>query len=493
MSIRFERSAGVLMPIFSLPSKYGIGSFSKEAYEFVDRLHMSKQHYWQILPINPVGPGNSPYQSCSTFAGNPLFIDIDSVIEDGMLEKSDIAGIDFDKDTTKVDYKKTIFAKEKVLRICFEKSFDKRNKQYQIFLKKNDFWIEDYAMYMALSEHFGNTNWNEWEDGVRRRIKSTLDDYKNKLESEIDYHKFVQFLFFKQWTKLKKYANSKKVKIIGDIPIYVGYESCDVWQNPDLFMLDKNMMPSLLAGCPPDEFSKKGQLWGNPVYNWKRHKKTEYLWWIKRIEFAFKMCDVLRIDHFRGFESFYAVKAGSKDATEGKWYKGPGYTFFSHLKANLGLLSIIAEDLGFTTIGVEKLLQKTGFYGMKIFQFGFEKGKITEHIPYMYPNTSVAYTGTHDNDTIIGWYNNLKEKDKKNVNEFIGKGELNIELIKNVLFSASDIAIIPMADYLSLGSVGRINTPSTIGENWQWRMTNTDFSIELAKKIAHLTKLSLRA
>lgn len=492
MSINFKRSAGVLLPVFSLPSNYGIGCFSKEAYEFVDRLSAAKQSFWQILPLNPTGCGDSPYQSFSTFAGNPYFVDFESLCEEGLIDKKELEASDCLDSEDRVNYEKIKSTRDKFFSICY-KNFDlKNNKEYASFLRKNKFWLDNYALYMALKDYYDGKEWILWDEDIRMRKSEALKKYSAELEDKINYHKFIQFIFFKQWHKLKKYANSKKVRIIGDIPIYVAYDSADVWENPGLFMLDKDLKPKLVAGCPPDEFAKKGQLWGNPVYNWKYHKKTGYEWWIKRIKFSLKMYDVMRIDHFRGFDSFYAVKYGSADAVDGKWYRGPGYSIFEKIKQQLGNIDIIAEDLGFLTPSVIKLLNKTGFYGMKIFQFGFDKGKITDHIPFMYPRNSVAYTGTHDNNTIVGWYEELGKKDMENVMEFICTDSVNMGIIKCVLFSPSDIAIIPAADYLGLSKEGRINTPSTVGDNWKWRMKKNDFDLGLAKYIAKLTRLSKR-
>ena len=489
MNTKLKRGGGVLMPIFSLPSNHGIGSFSKEAFEFVDALHKSKLSYWQILPINPTGDGNSPYQSYSTFAGNINFIDLESLIDENKIDRDNIENLDFGKNPLKIDYDKVTKSKIYALKECFDNSFDENDSKYQQFVKKNSFWLDDFSLYMALKEHFNEEEWTKWEYDIKIRKKSAIDEYEKKLKNSIDFYKYTQFIFFTQWHKLKKYANSKGVKIIGDIPIYVALNSSDVWVNPNLFELDKNFKPKLISGCPPDEFSKNGQLWNNPVYNWKYNKKTGYEWWHQRLEFSLKLYDVLRIDHFRGFDSFYAVKYGSIDAKDGKWYKGCGYSLFERFKGE----NIIAEDLGFITDSVKKLLAKSGFYGMKIFQFAVDKGKITDDIPFFYKTNSVAYTGTHDNDTIIGWYEKLKTKDKQSISEFLYNDEnLNFSLIKNVLFSSSDVAVIPMADFLGKDSQARINVPGTMGENWTWRMENNEFDGDLIERIKDIIKLSLR-
>ncbi len=476
------------MPVFSIPSDYGIGSFSKEAYEFVDKLKCANQKYWQILPLNPTSYGDSPYQSFSTFAGNPLFIDIENI----GVDKTDLDKLKCMENDT-ISYENAKLIKEKALKISFKNTFDENDKKYQQFVKKNAFWLEDYSLYMALKTHFNGKEWDRWDEGIKTRKKEFVAHFKDELKNDISYHKYVQFLFFGQWHKLKKYANSKGIEIIGDIPIYVAYDSSDVWANPNLFKLDKNLKPTLLAGCPPDDFSKKGQLWGNPVYNWKANKSTGYNWWIERLEFALKQCDVLRIDHFRGFESFYAVKNGSTDATNGKWYKGCGYSLFECLKEKTGDINVIAEDLGFITDSVKRLLKKTGFYGMKIFQFAFENGKITADIPFLYKSNCVAYTGTHDNDTVMSWYNSLKNKDRLNVNEFItNKEKINVSLIKTVLLSNADVVIIPVADYLGLSKEGRINTPSTMGANWKWKMKKDALTDDIISDMKHLAILSKR-
>lgn len=478
------------MPIASLPSAYGIGCFSKEAYAFVDRLVEAGQHYWQILPLGPTGYGDSPYQSFSTYAGNPYFIDLEALIEEGLLTKKECEKYDFGKDVQEVDYEKIYLSRFKVLRVAYEKSKIAQDKEFQTFVSENAYWLPDYALYMAVKNSFGGVSWSEWDEDIRLRKKSALAAYAKKYADEILFYEFQQFKFAQQWKKLKTYANAKGVEIIGDIPIYVAFDSADTWANPELFQLDKENLPVAVAGCPPDAFSATGQLWGNPLYRWEYHEKTGFAWWMKRIGYCYQLYDVVRIDHFRGFDEYYSIPYGDKTAEFGHWEKGPGYALFKAMKDTLGKRRVIAEDLGFLTKSVIKLVEKTGFPGMKVLQFGFDsKAKDSSYLPHRYVQNTICYTGTHDNDTTKSWYQHLSVSDKRFTREYLGiktGKDVTYAMIRQVLGSVSDTAVVPMQDYLELGGEARINFPSTLGGNWVWRMQRDAFTAELAAKMKAL-------
>lgn len=486
-----ERSSGILMHISSLPSKYGIGTFGKEAFEFVDFLKKGGQEYWQILPLGQTSYGDSPYQSFSAFAGNPYFIDFDILEEEGLLSKEDYVNLDYGLDENKVDYAKLFINRYKVLRKAFENSKNENIEEFKKFKLENKFWLEDYSLYMAVKNHFKLVSWQEWDDDIRLRKKSALEHYRTILEEEIEYWSFLQYLFFKQWNRLKKYANDNGIKIIGDIPIYVAEDSADVWSNPKYFNLDENLVPKTVAGVPPDAFTEDGQLWGNPIYNWDNLEKDGYSWWIDRMRESFKLYDVVRIDHFRGFESYYEVPYGNKTAKIGKWKKGPDVKLFNAIKDALGEVKIIAEDLGYMTEAVIKMREATGFPGMRILQFAFGDGD-SQDLPHNYPENCVAYTGTHDNETIMGWYNSVGEKERKKAikylnltyDEGIAQG-----MLRGIWGSKAYLAIATMQDLLSLGKEARMNIPSTLGGNWTWRASRKDINDKLAEKLFEMTKL----
>ena len=469
------RTSGILMPIFSLPTGYGIGTFGKEAFEFVDFLKASGQSYWQILPLSPTSFGDSPYQSFSSYAGNPYFIDLDILCEKGLLKKQDFENVDFGENPCKVDYEKLYNNRYKVLEIAFN-NFDKQNKKYQNFCSENE-WLNDYALFMAIKDFKKGDAWYTWENPLKFREKESLKEIEKNLKERVEFYKFLQFEFFSQWEKLKTYANQNGVKIIGDMPIYVAYDSADVWSKPYQFLLDETLTPTVVAGCPPDAFSSDGQLWGNPVYDWEYMKKEKkpYGWWRERIKFALKVYDVVRIDHFRGFESFYTVKYTETTAKNGKWQKGPDMELFDAIKQDFKgkEIPIIAEDLGFLTSDVENLLKNTGFPGMKVLQFAFDGDGNNQYLPHNYQRNCVVYTGTHDNDTIVGWLNTASEKEIEFATRYMHRNcddGFNWSMIKTALMSVADTAIIMMPDLLGLGSEARINTPSTVGDNWKWRI-----------------------
>ncbi|MBR4719386.1 MAG: 4-alpha-glucanotransferase [Lachnospiraceae bacterium] len=491
------RKSGVLMPVASLPGRYGIGTFSKEAYKFVDRLKAAGQSYWQILPLGPTGYGDSPYQSFSTFAGNPYLIDLDKLIEEGLLTKEECDRYDFGADEECIDYEKIYLSRFKVLKLAFDRSDLKQDKKYEKFVSRNSFWLEDYALYMAVKDSFGGVSFAKWDDDIRLRKNKAVEYYKKKYAVQIEFYKYIQYLFDGQWKALKAYANKKGIKIVGDIPIYVAFDSADTWADPRLFKFDKNCMPTGVAGCPPDAFCETGQLWGNPLYDWKYHRKTGYEWWIRRMRHCLKLYDVIRIDHFRAFDEYYAIPYGDKTAEFGKWKKGPGIQLFKTVKKELGDINVIAEDLGFLTPSVLKLVKDTGFPGMKVLQFAFDSKEESDYLPHNYIKNSVVYTGTHDNDTVLGWYESISEDDRKFAERYLnntgheGK-ELVWDYIRLALASVSETCIIPMQDYLVLGHEGRINTPSTLGGNWTWRMKNGAFTKDLAYEMKEITTLYFR-
>ncbi|MBQ8597110.1 MAG: 4-alpha-glucanotransferase, partial [Lachnospiraceae bacterium] len=487
--------AGVLLPISAIPSAYGIGTFSKEAYKFVDFLKEAGQTYWQILPLGPTGYGDSPYQSFSTFAGNPYYIDLEALIEEGLITGKQCKGYDWGDNESYVDYEKIYLSRFQILKKAFDNSKIEKNRAFAEFEKENAFWLEDYALYMAIKDDHKGASWDVWEDEIRLREPEALKAYAKKLSEEILFYKFQQFLFVTQWQKLKQYANDKGIQIIGDIPIYVAFDSADAWANPELFQFDENCMPTGVAGCPPDVFSATGQLWGNPLYKWGYHKETGYEWWMQRIGYCYKLYDVVRIDHFRGFDEYYNIPYGDSTAEFGKWEKGPGYDLFKVMKDRIGNKPVIAEDLGFLTPSVIRLVKRTGYPGMKILQFAFDSDETSVYLPHNYTSNSVVYTGTHDNDTTRSWFFSLKPKHRGFAKQYLNiKSTKEVEwaFIRAAISSVSDMAIIPMQDYLGLGGEGRINMPSTLGDNWKWRMKEENLTAELAERIYDLCKTYAR-
>ncbi|MCR5250714.1 MAG: 4-alpha-glucanotransferase [Lachnospiraceae bacterium] len=483
-----ERKCGILLPVTSLPSKYGIGCFSKEAYEFIDFLADAGQSYWQVLPLGVTGYGDSPYQAFSTFAGNPYMVDLEELIEEGWLTEKECEKAEQGKDPEKIDYEKIYRSRLALLKKAFLRSDVSRRKEYRAFVRENAFWLEDFSFFMAMKLVNRGKSFIRWEDGLRLHKANAIAKYKKdpKLKSEMDCCKFVQYYFFRQWDRLKKYANEKGVRIIGDLPIYVAFDSADTWSHPELFQLDEKGYPIAVAGCPPDYFSQTGQLWGNPLYRWEDHRKSGYEWWMQRLEFAFRLFDVVRIDHFRGFDEYYSIPYGNPTAEFGHWEKGPGYDLFRTMKEKLGEKEIIAEDLGFLTPGVRKLVKKTGYPGMKILEFAFDSAEDNDYLPHNYDRNCVVYTGTHDNDTVLGWFSTLAKRDQQFTKDYLGiKNTKHIgwELIRLALASVSDTAVIPLQDYLELGSEARINTPSTLGNNWDWRMKKGSLTPPLAERI----------
>ena len=489
------RASGVLLPISSLPSKYGIGSFSKSAYDFVDKLRMAGQTFWQILPIGPTGYGDSPYQSFSTFAGNPYFIDLEQLIEEGLLTKEECDELDFGSNPRYIDYEKIYLSRFPLLWKAYLRSKCRFQDEFIRFTKANAFWLNDYALYMAIKDLFKGASWDKWEDDIKFRKPMALQEYERRLDREIEYYKYIQFLFFNQWSNLKKYANDNGILIMGDIPIYVALDSADAWFHPDLFQFDENLKPIALAGCPPDSFSDDGQFWGNPLYRWEGHKESKYEWWISRIAYSFKLYDYLRIDHFKGFDEYYSIPYTSKNARNGEWKRGPGFDFFKELESSLGKLNIIAEDLGHITNSVIDLLKMTGYPGMKVLEFAFDsKTEDSDYLPHNYDKNCVVYTGTHDNRPIKDWIRRIPKEDIDYILNYTDKDENDLEdinwiMIRLAMASVANICIIPMQDYLGLGEEARINEPSTVGDNWIWRLLDGDVTKDLISKIKYMTKL----
>ena len=488
------RRNGMLLPIASLPSPYGIGGFSKEAYEFIDLLEETGQKLWQILPLGPTSYGDSPYQSFSTFAGNPYFIDLDTLAEKGWLTKEACEASDYGDNESYIDYGRIYNSRFVLLKQAFLNSDILSDEKFTEFCKANQHWLPDYALYMALKNQNDGKSWIEWEEEIRLRKPEAVEYYKKELEEECNFYEFLQYEFHEQWTKVKEYAHKKGIQIVGDVPIYVAFDSADTWANPELFQLDEKNLPLGVAGCPPDAFSATGQLWGNPLYNWAYHKKTGYDWWLKRIAYCFDLYDIVRIDHFRGFDEYYSIPYGDETAVNGHWEKGPGMDLFNTVKETLGELDIIAEDLGFLTESVFQLLKDSGYPGMKVLQFAFDPSEDSDYLTYKYQRNCVVYTGTHDNDTTAGWFEKLSDGDKevalRYMNSFYTpKEEQHWDLIALAMRSTADTCIIPVQDFLGLGSEARINMPSTLGDNWKWRMTKGAFSEELKEKIRRMTKL----
>lgn len=487
-----RRSSGILMHISSLPGPYGIGDFGKGAYDFVDFLECASQKKWQILPLGITGFGDSPYQNFSVFAGNPYFIDLEEFFQKGYLNKEDIALHPLGDNPERVDYGLLYKNKTALLRIAYKRAKKEINRELEAFYEKEKTWLRDFALFMAIKKAHNDVSWLKWPQEYRNINSRAVLDFERENQDEIYFHIFVQYFFFKQWKALKNYANKKNIRIIGDIPIYVAEDSADLWRHHGLFKVDENLYPLTVAGCPPDAYSETGQLWGNPVYDWEAMERDGYTWWIDRIRASFEMYDMVRIDHFRGFEAYWEVKYGSSDAVNGKWTKGPGYKFFERIKEELGELPIIAEDLGFLTDEVYELIEKTGFPGMKVLQFAFESGAESEHLPHNYTRNCVVYTGTHDNNTIIGWVKKAGKRELLFARDYLKlsfEEGFNWGFIRGAFSSTADTCIIPMQDYLGLGDEARMNTPSTLGNNWVWRMKEDALTDELAEKIAKLTRI----
>lgn len=479
-----DRSSGILLPVFSLPGKYGIGSFGQEAYQFIDILVETGQTYWQILPLGPTGYGDSPYQSFSTYAGNPYLINLETLIDEGLLTVQECEAADFGSDETVIDYGKLYQQRLPLLKKAFSRAMQQEQTKFHAFIEQHQHWLPEYALFMAIKHHFQDVGLDQWDEDLRLRQPRLLDQYREKLADDIQFQMYLQYWFRTQWLQLKRYANERGIRIIGDIPIYVSYDSADVWTQPHLFELDEKGLPLRIAGCPPDAFAPQGQRWGNPLYRWDRHLAEGYRWWIDRMACCLELYDVIRIDHFRGFDQYYAIDAGEETAERGIWLDGPGKSVFAAIHAALGPIDIIAEDLGFITESVKQLVRATGYPNMKIIQFAFDArdtGQANDHLPHAYNENAVVYTGTHDSATLRAWLSEITETERKQVQVYTQSPSLQEEELLDGLFrivfaSAAALCVIPLQDYLRLGNEARMNRPSILGGNWLWRVTTEQLS-----------------
>ncbi len=485
------RESGILMHITSLPSPYGIGTMGKQAYEFVDFLKAAGQRYWQLLPLTPTGYGNSPYQSCSTFAGNHYLIDLDLLAKAGLLVKADYENIDWGCDPKRADFGKLYNNRLNVLRKAYSRFAG--GEAFDRFCRENGSWLPDFALFMAIKDSKGGTPWYQWEEGLKRRDPDAIWAMRHQLKAEIRFYCFVQYLFDSQWSALRAYAHAAGIRIIGDVPIYVPLDSADVWSDPELFELDENLDPIAVAGCPPDSFNEDGQLWGNPLYRWELHDQDGYSWWIRRMAAAGTRYDVIRIDHFRGFESYWAVPYGDPTARGGKWITGPGMRFVHAMRKGLPQVKMIAEDLGFMTQEVKDLRDASGYPGMKVLQFAFDSREPSDYLPHTYTANTVCYTGTHDNMTTRQWYESLEPDAAAYAAEYMYLSEkegIAWGVIRTAMASVSDWCVVPMQDLMDLGGDGRMNFPGTqTGSNWTWRAEPGYISQKLAEKYRKLTAL----
>lgn len=481
------------MPISSLPSKYGIGTMGQSAREFINFLEKSGQTYWQVLPIGPTGYGDSPYQSFSSNAGNPYFIDLDDLCEEGYLKKGEYENLDWGTDPKSVDYAKIYNNRFTVLKKAVARIAEIRPEGFVKFLQDNAYWLNDYALFMAEKDDHKGQAYTTWEEDIRMHKKEVLVSERVRLQASVEFYIGVQYLFFMQWKKMREYGREHGVYLIGDVPIYVSPDSSDIWGNPEMFQLDAELKPTGVAGCPPDAFAADGQLWGNPLYNWEKMKEDGYTWWINRVRYQFEFVDILRIDHFRGFESYFCIPYGDTTARNGVWKKGPGYDLFRTIEEKLGKVQIIAEDLGFLTPEVIQMVKDTGYPGMKVLQFAFDpRDTGSGYLPHLYTNNSVVYPGTHDNQTIMSWMKDSPEGFAESAIEYLHldkKEGYNWGFIRSAYGSVSDLAVVQMQDILGLDDSARMNTPSTLGGNWTWRASAKDFSDQLAAKLYRKTEI----
>ena len=471
MTTMLKRGAGILMPISSLPAPYGIGTFGKSAYEFADSLKRARQSYWQVLPLGPTSYGDSPYQSFSAFAGNPYFIDLDALLEEELLTKEEIDACYWLDSEEEVKYDRFPLLKK-----AYERSRHGETEEYRAFCAKNSHWLDDYALYMALKGHFGNKEWMKWEEPIRLRKPEAVKRYEELLREEIGYWKFLQFKFYEQWEQLKNYVNGLGISIIGDIPIYVALDSADVWTHPELFQLDPDTLtPLRVAGVPPDAFSDDGQLWGNPLYDWDKIEETGFAWWKDRMRASARLYDVVRIDHFIGVVQYYSIPYGAEDGKTGEWKQGPGKKLTDAINEAAGDAKIIAEDLGIFCPAVKELLRETGYPGMKIIEFAFSGDRFNEHLPHCYEPNSVVYGGTHDNETLVGYFKPEARQwwELQYIADYLGAAhheEVPDKVFRAAYGSVASVAVFQMQDVLGLGNESRMNTPGTVGGNWKWRM-----------------------
>jgi 4-alpha-glucanotransferase len=499
-----KRESGILLSVTSLPSKYGIGCFDQAAYDFVDWLEKAGQHYWQILPLGATshaGAFDSPYQAYSAFAGNPYFISLDALVEEGVLTQAECDSTDFGTNPQKVDYALLYENRLPLLRKAYQRSNISLNAAYQRFISENAWWLDDYALFMAVKAFFGGQSWTQWPQDIRMHYGYALDYYREKLYFDVEFQKYLQFKFYEQWSKLKKYANDKHIQIVGDIPIYVSPDGSDVWAKPEMFQLDENNVPTQIAGCPPDSFSADGQVWGNPLYRWDYHKATGFQWWVSRMWYSYKLYDVVRIDHFRGFDEYFSIPAKTGLAKDGHWEKGPGMELFNALTRHLGERGVIAEDLGHMTESVRKLVKDSGYPNMKVLQFAFDEGDtggVNEYLPHNYHTNCWVYTGTHDNETLAGWFAGLSKAQRDQIKEYLmdtatPNKNFYKKLINLTLMCAARTCVIPVQDWLGLDNSSRMNVPGTVDINWSWRLLPGQLTDELCQEVCTLTKRFARA
>ena len=491
-----DRGAGILLPVSSLPSKYGIGTLGKEAFAFIDQLKAAGQRYWQVLPAGPTSFGDSPYQSFSAFAGNPYFIDLEILMEEGLLEAEDVEGISWGENPADIDYALLFEHRFRILKKAYARSKHKEEQKFKKFVWKNKYWLPDYCQYMAIKFHFDNKEWQLWDEDIKYRKRAALKAYQEKLAEDISFWEFCQYKFFQQWDKVKKYANKKKIRLIGDIPLYVSMDSADVWAHSDLFELDERKKPINVAGVPPDCFSEDGQRWGNPLYNWKVMEKDGFKWWYYRMEANAKLYDVIRIDHFIGIVNYWSIPSSCPTAIEGKWIKGPGKKLTDVIAQATRGTDIIAEDLGVVGPSVRRLIARTGWPGMKILQFAFDNGASNEYLPHNYETTNcLVYGGTHDNETLMGYFGSKKKKELKYLMNYLNiskKKQIPEAMIRAAYSSVASTAIFQMQDILGLDNSARMNLPSTVGTNWRWRMLPGQFTEEHVKMLKKYCKLYRR-
>ena len=490
--MKLQRSSGILLPIFSLPSKHGVGTLGQAAYDFIDFLAEADQAWWQILPVGPTSYGDSPYQCYSTFAGNPYFVDLDLLVADGLLKKSELKGVDFGADPAQVDYAKLFENRFPLLRKAYARGRVTMAEEFADFRRENQRWLDDYALFMAAKDHFGGKPWTEWpDDDLRMHRPDAVRRYMEKLAEDVAFYSFVQLLFFRQWDAMRAYAHDHGVGIIGDIPIYVAMDSADTWSSPESFQLDDQNVPTAVSGVPPDYFSEDGQLWGTPLYRWDAMRADGYGWWIRRVEGAAKLYDALRIDHFRGFEAYWSVPYGDKTAKNGKWVKGPGMDLVGRLTGWFHDVQFIAEDLGFITPELQALLTESGLPGMKVLEFAFDSREPSNYLPHTYGPNCICYTGTHDNTTLAAWRDEADPDDVAFADEYLGLNDeegRNIGMIRGGMSSVAVLFVAQLQDWLNTGAESRINTPGKLGGNWLWRLQKKDLPDDLAKKIARMTR-----
>lgn len=489
-----ERGAGILLPITSLPSPYGIGTFGDESYRFVDQLVIARQKYWQVLPLGPTGFGDSPYAAFSAFAGNPYYIDLEYLIDEGLIAREFIESFEWQTEEDKVDYSIIYQHRFDVLREAYKNSAHKGSPVYVTFLQENKYWIDDYALYMSCKSYFDNLSWLEWDEDIRGRRPKALKKYTELLKDDIDFWKFTQFKFYEQWNKLKEYAAEKNIKIVGDIPIYVALDSADVWANTGLFQLDTDLRPKKVSGVPPDAFSEDGQKWGNPLYDWEALEADGFRWWKERMKSSAVLYDIIRIDHFIGIARYYAIPDEDEDARDGEWFDGPGEKLIDVIDSSIKDAKIIAEDLGVLVPAAKKLLAYSGYPGMKVLQFAFDGDRKNEHLPYNSSANSVMYGGTHDNETLVGYLKNKEQWELGYMREYLQAQNDTVEEITDKLFalayaSVSEVVIFQMQDILKLGSEARMNLPSTVGTNWMWRMKYGEFSEAHIERLRYLSDI----